>query len=256
MSTMMTAQQIDIPYPGMSALELSLRTGPCRVMFGMKEQSSWITGTYRDPTGVLPLDVVPGARTSISQRFDLTSFNYVALPTLELAFAKTQPFAMEINTGASENRYDLGGLPLTRLVVKAGAGRFDLDWTAPNPAAMTLLDISAGAGAMTARHLANANFSAMRYGGGVAACTLDYGGTLARDASVRIDAGLGAVDLLVPATTAAAVRTKVFASGRRVSGDFITRGDEYLTRPAMSGAHPLLEIDISLAFGSLALATT
>ena len=255
MSTM-TTQKIEIPYPDTGTLELGLRTGPCRIRFFAKEQPSWIAGTYDDPTGMLPLEVTPGPRTLISQRFDLTAFNVVALPTLELSFGKTRPFAMEIQTGASENLFDLGGIPLTRLVVKAGAGRFDLDWSAPNPAAMALLDVSAGAGAVSARHLANANFGAMRYGGGVAACTLDFGGTLTRDATVRIDSGLGAVDLIVPATTAMSVRTKAFASGRRVSGGFVARGDDHLTRPALEGARPIIEVEVSLAFGSLGLTTS
>ena len=256
MNATMTTQKIQLPYPDGAAPELVLTTGPCRVRFGTTDEDIWMTGTYDDPTGVLPLEVTGGERIAMTQRFDPTWFTGAALPRLELAFGKSRPFALEVRTGASENVFDLGGLPLSRLVVKAGAGRFDLDWSAPNPSALTLIDISAGAGAIAARRLANANFTALRFGGGMAACTFDFGGALRRDGTVRIDSGLGSVDVIVPAATAAIVRAKAFASARRATGSFSVRGDDYLTRPAADGAHPLLEIDVSLAFGALNLATT
>ena len=256
MSTTMTTQKIQLPYPEGAVPELTLVTGPCRVRFGTTDEEVWMTGTYDDPSGVLPLEVTPGPRATLAQRFDPAWFTGAALPRLDLAFGKTRPFALEMRTGASENVFNLGGLPLSRLVVKAGAGRFELDWTAPNPAVLSLVDISAGAGAIVARRLANANFSAMRFGGGMAACTFDFGGTLQRDAAVRIDSGLGSVDVIVPAATAATVKAKAFASARRASGGFSVRGDEFLTKPAVEGARPLLEIEVSLAFGALSLATS
>jgi hypothetical protein len=59
----------------------------------------------------------------------------------------------------------------------------------------------------------------------------------------------------VPALTAARISTKTFASARRATGDFIAQGDVYSTAPALQGARPLLDIDVSLAFGSLNLTT-
>lgn len=256
MNATMTTQKIQLPYPEGEVPELTLMTGPCRVHFSTTEEDVWMTGTYDDPSGVLPLEVTPGPRAVLAQRFDPAWFTGAALPRLDLAFGKTRPFALEMRTGASENIFNLGGLPLSRFVVKAGAGRFELDWSAPNPTVLSLIDISAGAGAIVMRRLANANFGAMRFGGGMAACTFDFGGTLLRDATVRIDSGLGSVDVIVPAAMAAAVKAKAFASARRTSGGFTARGDEFLTKPAVEGAHPLLEIEVSLAFGALNLTTS
>src|SRR5581483_6987022 len=81
-------------------------------------------------------------------------------------------------------------------------------------------------------------------------CTLDFSGQLLRDASARIDAGLGSVDITVPALTPARVVTKAFASARRSSGGFVSQGDTYYTRPGLQGAHPLLDIEVWLAFGA------
>jgi len=257
MNTTIAPTKIEVPYPDTAPLELVLITGPCRVQFTTTDAPVWMTGTYEDPSGVLPIAVTPGARTVIQQRFDPTSGLWqAAAPRLALAFGTARPFAIEIQTGAGDNVYDLGGLPLSRVVVKAGAGRFELDWSSPNPTPLALIDVSAGAGAITARGLANANFSAMKFAGGMAACTLDFSGDLRRDANVRVDSGLGSIDLLVPATTALVAKAKTFATAKRATGAFTVRGDEYLTPAASNGARPLIEVEVSLAFGSIAFATT
>jgi hypothetical protein len=217
---------------------------------------TWIDGTYEDPMGALPIDVIAGPQTTISQHFDPVGFNVAAMPRLELAISRARPFELEINAGANDMTFDLGGLPLSRLTVKAGAGRFDIDFSAPNPVEMSVLELSAGAGAFTGRHLANARFVAMRSSGGVSACTLDFGGELTRDATVRIDSGLGSVDVVVPATTATRVRSKSFAAGVRTQGGFSRDADVYVTPAGRRGARPVLEIEATVAFGALNLTTS
>lgn len=254
MSATITQTKIEIPYPDVPDPALQLRVGPCRMHFVPSDGPMWIAGTYDDPTGALPIEVRAGPVTTVAQRFDLPAWTGTRLPRLDLAIARTHPFTLEINAGASESAFDLGGLPLARLVIKTGAGRFEVDFSQPNPVAMSLMDLGAGAGAFSAKHLANANFSTLRLGGGVSACTLDFAGELRRDASVRIDAGLGSVDIIVPPVTSAEVRTRAFAASKHASG-FIEKGDAYYTAPALEGRRPLLTIDVSMAFGSLAMTT-
>jgi hypothetical protein len=247
--------KIEVPYPEVPDLTLLLRVGPCRMHFTPSDGPTWVAGTYEDPTGALPIEVRAGPVTTIAQRFDLTAWTGVEPPRLDLAIARARPFALVINAGASETAFDLGGLPLTRLAVKAGAGRFDIDFSQVNPVAMSFMDLATGAGAFSAKHLANAGFSTLHLGGGIAACTLDFSGELRSDANARIDSGLGSVDIIVPPTTAAAVRTKAFAATKRATG-FTERGDTYYTLPALEGKRPLLTIDVSMAFGSLAVTTS
>ena len=249
-----TRTKIEIPYPDAPSPTLLLRVGPCHMRFAPSDGPMWIAGTYDDPTGALPLEVRAGPVTTLSQRFDLPAWTGTRLPRLDLAIARTHPFMLEINAGASESAFDLGGLPLARLVIKTGAGRFEVDFSQTNPVAMSLMDLGTGAGAFGAKHLANANFSTLRLGGGVSAVTLDFAGELRRDASVRIDAGLGSVDIIVPPVTAAEVRTRAFAASKRATG-FTEKGDAFYTAPALEGKRPLLTIDVSVAFGSLALTT-
>ena len=256
MSQVTSEQKIEIPFPSAAEPTLILRTGPCRIRFTVSEGPAWISGTYDDPTGVLPLEVHPGDVTTIGQHFDFTAFSNAVLPRLELAFSRERPFALEIESGATDTTYDLGGVPLTRLNVRAGAGRFDLDFASPNPTTMRSLELSAGAGALSAKRLANAKFASFRLGAGVAGCTLDFGGELAQDAGARIDMGLGSVDVFVPAATAFRLRAKTFASAVRSGAGFVKQGDTYMTAPAVEGKHPLIDVEASVSFGALNLSAT
>lgn len=253
MSQSITQQKIEIPYPDAAEPSLVLRTGPCRVRFTVSDGPAWIAGSYTDPTGVLPLQVVPGPITTIAQSFDLTAIGGVELPRLELAFSRERPFSLEIQAGASETAFELGGVPLTKLAVRAGAGKFDLDFAEANPTTMRSMELSTGAGALSAKRLANAHFLSLHVGGGVSASTLDFSGALVTDAAVRIDAGLGSIDVFVPSLTPARVRAKAFAAAVRASGGFSRQADGYATTPAIQGAHPLLDIEASVAFGALNL---
>ena len=256
MSQVTSEQKIEIPFPSAAEPTLILRTGPCRIRFTVSEGPAWISGTYEDATGMLPIEVRPGDVTTIAQHFDLTAFSSAVLPRLELAFSRERPFALEIESGATDTRYDLGGIPLTRLSVRAGAGRFDLDFASPNPTTMRALELSAGAGALSAKRLANARFASFRLGAGVAGCTLDFGGELARDASARIDMGLGSVDVFVPAATAFRLRAKTFATAVHTGVGFSKQGDVYVTAPAAEGKHPVIDVEASVSFGALNLSAT
>ena len=85
---------------------------------------------------------------------------------------------MIVETGASELEMDLGGVPVSSLLVRQGAGKFELGFSAPNPHQMELLEISSGAAGIELENLANANFSEMRLSGGTAGYELAFGGTL------------------------------------------------------------------------------
>ena len=87
-------------------------------------------------------------------------------------------------------------------MVRQGAGKFELGFSAPNPEPMQLLDVSSGAAGIALKNLANVNFSEMRLSGGAAGYELDFGGTLSRDAQVNIETGMSGVELTVPASTA------------------------------------------------------
>jgi hypothetical protein len=250
------ALNIDVPFPTTADLSLQIRLGPCRVRFTPTDGPSFIAGTYIDQTRTLPLEVqTQSGVVTISQRFAPMAFTTVDVPRLELGISRARPFALDIQAGASDNSFDLGGLPIARLALKGGAARFETDFSLPNPTPMTVLELGMGAGSFIARHLANANFGELRLGGGMSASTLDFSGTLQRDAHGRIDAGVASVDISVPASTSARFTAKAFAAGKSIVG-LTAKGDAYYTAPALEGQHPLLELDVSIAFGSLTISAS
>src|ERR687889_2789198 len=202
---------IQIAYPSVGNPHLRIALGACRFKARPGEVDEWIAGTYSDPTDRRPLRIVEEQAgvtiTEAEPSFERIPAVFRGVPRYDLEIGKEKPFALTIETGASDFELDLGGVPMSRLVVKQGAGKFEMDFPQPNPERMELLDITTGAVGLELENLANANFSEMRLSGGAASYDLDFGGTLAHDALVTIETGVSAMTVSVPATTA----TRVFA---------------------------------------------
>src|ERR687885_393837 len=178
------------------------------------------------------------------------------VPRYELQFGKEKPFALTIETGASEFDLDLGGVPLHALTVRQGAGKFELSFSEPNPHPMELLEVSSGAAGIELENLANANLSEMNLSGGGAGYELDFGGTLLRDAGVSIETGLSGVEVSVPAATAAKVVAETTLGSIDVGDGFTKREGAFLTEGALSGEAPVLTIHAGVRLGSLRLRAT
>jgi hypothetical protein len=84
---------------------------------------------------------------------------------------------------------------VNRLMVRQGAGRFELDFSAPNPEPMELLEVSSEAAGIEPENLANANFSEMRLSEGAAGYEVDLGGSISRDAEAKIEVSLSSVEI-------------------------------------------------------------
>jgi hypothetical protein len=160
---------------------------------------------------------------------------------------------LSIETGASELTGDFGSLPLTRLVIRQGAGKATLDFSAPCPQPLSLLEISAGAVEMRVQHLANANAAEILVNGGAAAYTFAFDGTLQRDTHARINTGMSSVEIAVPATTAATITSDSFLGSLQVGDGFSKREGAFWTPAAVEGKRPVLSVQTNVALGSLRL---
>lgn len=166
----------------------------------------------------------------------------------DLHFGNEQPIYLEINAGAYDGTWDLGGVPIREMVVNQGASRSTFDFSAPNPETMSELVFRTGAADLELRNLANAGFREMRFEGGVSSYTLDFGGRLMRDGFVAIKAGVSNIRLVIPADTPAQVVVRGFTNVDADRG-FLREGSAYLT-PAWDtedGARLEIEIDAGLA---------
>jgi len=249
---------INVDSPATEELHLRIALGACRLEARPGEEGgAWITGTCHDPTGKRApriLDEGGTVRiTEIEPSWERIPAVFGGVPRYELELGKGRPFALTIETGASEFDMDLGGVPLSGLLVRQGAGRFELDFSAPNRASMQLLEVSSGAAGIELENLANANFSEMRLSGGAAGYELDFGGTLSRDAEATVEAGLSAVEIKIPPSTAAKVVAETTLGSVDVGDGFTKSEGAFWTEAGRAGSEPILTIRAGVRLGSLQL---
>lgn len=250
---------INVAFPEVEELALRVRVGACRLKIAKGAEDAWIKGVYRDPSGKIPLQLSEDggvATITVGQSVKDVVGLIKGFLAFDLSMGVAKPYAMAIDTGASDNDLDLGGLPLTRLELKQGAGKLDMDISAQNPTEMTLLSLGTGASSVDARNLANANFAEMVVEGGAAACRLDFGGELKRDATVRVSTGVTAVEVSVPAATAAKIFADYPLGSIDVGDGFMKKEGAFWTEAALEGRTPVLKIRSSVALGSLKIRTT
>ena len=159
------------------------------------------------------------------------------------------PMNLTVEAGAFEGTLNLGGAPLRNLTIKNGASASKVTFEAANPEEMDKLVVEAGAASLTLSGLANANFSEMEFNGGVGDYTLDFSGTLQRDATVKISSGVSSLRVIVPSGTAATITVSGGLNDVSTEGTWTVQDDVYSTGATGS----TLTIEIQMGVGSLTL---
>lgn len=248
-----TDQTIQLPFPEADDLQLRITMGPGQLRIAPATEGDWVIGTYRDPTKSIPLRIdTAGNKVRLSQSVNFPSLPRPrGAPVLDLRLGTARPYTITIDGGANEIDAEFGGLPLTRLELRFGAGQAKLRFSSPNPREMDRLQISAGAAEVSATSLAHANATEISVEGGAASLHLDFGGTLARDGRARINVGAASVDITVPSNGAAKIAAHTVLAGIDVGDGFQTKEGAYWTPPAIAGQTPLLSIDATVALAGL-----
>src|SRR5215203_5079415 len=251
---------IQVAYPSVGDPHLRIALGACRFTARPGEGEEWVAGTYTDPTDRRPLRIVEEeARVTITEAepsFERIPAVFGGVPRYEVELGKKRPFSLTIETGASDFDLDLGDVPLSRLMVRQGAGKLALGFSVPNPHPMELLEVSSGAAGIELENLANANFSEMRLSGGAEGYELDFGGAFSRDARVSVETGLSGVEISVPASTAARIVAETTLGSVGVGDGFTKREGAFLTKGALGGRLPVLEIHAGVRLGALQVRVT
>ncbi|MFO0584780.1 MAG: hypothetical protein U0229_21110 [Anaeromyxobacter sp.] len=254
---MTTPPRLEAPFPSAEPVVLRLAVAACRLRAAAGEGPLLVSGTYDEPSGAIPPTVaVDGGKVTVSQRYELArTFDLLSggTPAFDLALGGARPFALELDSGASDVTLDLGGLPLTRLVIRQAAGRLRLDFSRPCPAGLGQLRVEAGAASIELRNLCNAGFAELVVAGGAARCTAHFGGALARDARARLDAGVAAVRVAVPGATPARIEASSVVGALQIGDGLTKRAGAFWTEAAVAGKTPVLDVHAETAVGLLEL---
>jgi hypothetical protein len=248
---------VQIPFTDTGDRRLRFSIGPAKLRLAPGDGADWVSGTYDDPGGKMPCRIATeGGTVRISQDNRWRAIMRQT-PVFDLQLGKSHPFALMIESGATDTSdCDLGGLPLTLLDVKHGAGDFGVNFSSLNPTAMERIHVVAGAAEIAATNLANANAAEIAIEGGAASITLDFGGDLQRDTRVKINAGMATIEIRVPGETAAKIVAHSTLGSIDTGDGFMTREGAFWTSGAVMGGTPILSIDATIALGSLKLRST
>ena len=166
-----------------------------------------------------------------------------------LKFSDKAPINLSIDAGAYQGKMDFTGVPLKSLVIKDGASDNVVSFDAVNPVNMTKLDYTTGASTVTLKGLANANFDIMSFTGGAGTYTLDFAGTLTRDADVKIDSGVSTIKIIIPAGMKAVVNVEGGMKNVSTQGTWTVNGSSYTTE----GSGSTLTLNMNTNLGTIVL---
>jgi len=168
---------------------------------------------------------------------------------LTLKLGPEVPVDLNLTFGAAEAEIELGGVRIRNTAIKTGASDTKLRFSKPNTERMEALVLHAGAAAIHATGLANANAKRVDVKGGVGDVLLDFTGEWRGDTEVHVEMGLGSLKLRIPRGVGVRVGKDTFLMSFD-SQELVKRGNTYYSTDWDKANHRLT-IDIGGALGSI-----
>ena len=240
---------ITVPAPTTGATRLNINFGAGELNLNPGAQSL-VQGTAIYNVSDLKPEVVTDSNGITIKQGNLNNIPYPGniKNNWDLQLGNT-PIDLTINAGAYTGTYELGGLSLTNLTIKDGASNVKLSFLQSNPSDMTIFRYETGASNVKLSGLANANFSTMIFDSGAGDYTLDFSGTLKREATVAISSGLSNIILVIPQNVNANVTTESGLANISAGAGWTQSGNQY----TQSGSGPKLTFLIKTGAGNLTL---
>jgi len=240
--------KIAVPAPDAQPANLTLMFGAGKLSLASGAGDSLVggTATYNIPD-LKPEIKQDGSSVTIKQGGTQGFLNMNDMKNEWALTLGSMPINLTINAGAYDSKLDFGGLALTGLTINDGASQVKADFTSVNKEKMSIFSYTTGASNVTLKDLANANAAAIDFQGGVGNYTLDFGGSLQRDASVRVRSGVSNVTLIIPAGLAAVVRITGGLSNVQFPSGWTQNGQTY----TQTGSGAALTVQVDMGAGNL-----
>jgi len=127
---------------------------------------------------------------------------------VELPTAADLDLDFEITAGEVEMQ--LGGLRVANFALETVAGEVNVDFEQPNKIEMETLDLNTKIGESNFRRLGNARFRNAEIDGGIGELTIDFSGSMLKDASAAVDLDIGETKVILPRDAGAKVSVSKF----------------------------------------------
>jgi hypothetical protein len=247
------AATVDIPYPEGEPAHLNLQIPAGKVRLEPGAGDSICSGkvTY-NVAELKPTYAVKGRTVRIRQQYKFL----IPLPgklvnKWDFLLGTANPYSLEVEVGASEARLDFGGLPLTVLAVKSGAGDLQVDFSAANPTVMAQGKIAAGAGRTQIKGLLNANAESFKIEAGVGQMIVHFTGEEpSTGGQFKISGGMGEIELVLDEDAPIRVKTSMGLGGINADEDLIKVKGGYETDSYADSAHRI-DIEVSSGVGAI-----
>lgn len=116
----------------------------------------------------------------------------------DITISTKYPLILELDIGACEAEFDLGGLRLLEFSLDVGATEGYIDFSERNPIRLEEISIDVGASSLEMTNIGNANFDEFTFDGGAGSFDLDFLGEYKGESIIDIDVGLGSIDIILP----------------------------------------------------------
>jgi hypothetical protein len=148
--------------------------------------------------------------------------------TLHAELARGVPMRLTLELGATRGDIELGGLRLTELMMRAGASETRIDFSAPNPESLALLDLDVGAASVSVRRGGNARAQRVHVNVGAGSLDYDLSGSWDGEVDLSANVAVGSMVLRVPVDVGVRVTAKTFLADFSRSG-LEKRGEAWVT---------------------------
>jgi hypothetical protein len=188
--------------------------------------------------------------------FDLHSTNKGGLRRqrqsnrLRLEFTDSIPLSLKVNAGVGDARLSLTGMKISRIEFESGVGGAKISAYEPNTIPCEYVRLKNGVGGFDATGLGYLNFREFEFEGGVGGANLDFSGEWKQNADIRIQVGVGGVNVRMPREIGVRVEAeKHFLSGLHLDG--FTMKDSYYYSQNYDTAAIKVSVRINTGIGGL-----